>query len=244
MDRVLLLLLSLVPPSARRVINIGGEESIEYRFKERAIHQAIIQKLVRIVSGLRAAQKLVEYGFAQEQVSLQRMLDEFNENVLFLSLAVIHDEISELHGRYLSAFYEEEFDADTAMLSTQKRPMIPRKKIRSYVDRKIGDDKLGGGPETERTISKFYSGFLHGASDQIMDCYFGDPPSFHTNGILGTNRHMEYRNDLRNYMYRGLVSFAVALKAFGREAEFEEASRMVLEFGRIVDRDFGLYGAS
>ncbi len=242
MDRKLSLLLHTVPPPAQRMIIIEGEESIAYRFEEQTIHQAIVQKLVRILSGLRATRILVEHGFVQEQASLHRMLDEFNEDVLFLSLAIIHDEISELHERYLAAFYEEEFDAETAMSSTQKRPMIPKKNIRSYLDSKISDDNLGGSSEAARTVSKFYSGYLHGASDQIMDLYFGDPPRFHTNGTLGTSRHREYRDDFWNYMYRGLLSFGFALKAFGKEVEFEENKRMAWEFCRSVGRDYGLYG--
>ena len=243
MDRTLALLLHMVPQPVQRRLNIGDKETVAYRFKECTIQQAIVQKLVRIISGLRAAGILVEHGFVQEQASLQRMLDEFNEDVMFLSLAIIYNDISELHERYLAAFYEEEFDANTAMSSTQKRPMIPRRKIRYYLDSKISDDKLGGGPEAARTVSKMYSGYLHGASDQIMDIYFGNPPKFHTNGILGTSRHGEYRNDFWNYMYRGLLSFGVALKAFGREAEFEENRRMASEFGRSVGKDYGLYGS-
>ena len=243
MDRTLSLLLRMVPQPVQRTINIGDKESIAYRFEEQTIHQAIVQKLVRIISGLRAARILVEHGFVQEQASLQRMLDEFNEDVMFLSLAIIYDDVSELHERYLTAFYEEEFDAETAMSSTQKRPMILRKRIRSYLDSKISDDKLGGGPEAARTISKMYSGYLHGASDQIMDIYFGSPPGFHTNGILGTSRHSEYRSDFWNYIYRGILSFGFALKAFGREAEFEENRRTAWEFGRNLGRDYGLYGS-
>ena len=239
MDRMLSILIFMVPPPVKKMTKGEGEELLVYRFEEQSIHQAIVQKLVRIISGLRAVRILVGYGFVQEQASLHRMLDEFNEDVHFLSLAIIHDDISELHERYLAAFYEEEFDAETAMSSTQKRPMIPRKKIRSYVDRKIADDKLGGGPESARTVSKAYSGFLHGASDQIMDIYFGDPPRFHTDGIPGTSRHKEYQDDFRNYIYRGLLSFGVSLAAFRRKIEFEKNFRVASEFGRNLSRDYG-----
>ena len=243
MDRTLSILLLMLPQPVQKRINIGDEESIAYRFEEQTILQAIVQKLGRVISGLRAARILVEHGFVQEQASLQRMLDEFNEDVTFLSLAIIHDDISELHERYLAAFYGEEFDAETAMSSSQKRPMIPRIKIRHYLDSKISDDKLGGGPEAARTVSKMYSGYLHGASDQIMDIYFGDPPRFYTNGILGTSHHREYMDDFWNYIYRGLLSFGFALKAFGREEEFEENRRMAWEFGRKSGKDYGLYGS-
>ena len=239
MDLKLSLLLRMVPPPTKRMVEIEGKECIEYRFEEQNIHQAIVQKLVRVLSGLRATRILVNHGFSQEQASLHRMLDEFNEDVLFLSLAIIHDEMSELHERYLAAFYEEEFDAVTAISSTQKRPMIPRKKIRSYLDKKFSDEKFGG-PEAARTVSKLYSGFLHGASSQIMDIYFGDPPKFHTNGISGTGRHRDYQDDFWNYMYRGLLSFGIALKAFGREAEFKDHVENHIRIWEKYSRDYRL----
>ena len=49
---------------------------------------------------------------------------------MFLSLAAIHGDISELHERYLAAFYEEEFDADTATSSTQKGEVLDLLEIR------------------------------------------------------------------------------------------------------------------
>lgn len=51
-----------------------------YCYTEKSIHQAIILKLVRMISGLRATKLLAEHGFVQEQASLQHMLDEIIED--------------------------------------------------------------------------------------------------------------------------------------------------------------------
>ena len=100
-------------------------DSFVYRHVEKTIHQALVQKLARMVSTLHAARILMELGFAQEQGALQRILDEMQEDITFLTYGVIFNDISTLHKEYLEAFFEEEFDADTALESTQKRPMIP-----------------------------------------------------------------------------------------------------------------------
>ena len=101
-------------------------DSFVFRYVEKSIHQAIVQKLARIISGLHAARILLESGFIQEQGALQRMLDEFQEDVIFLSYAAINNEVTDLHRRYLEAFYQEEFDKPgDPISSTQKRPMIP-----------------------------------------------------------------------------------------------------------------------
>ncbi len=191
-----------------------------FRYVERDIHQALVQKLARVISGLHAARLLLAHGFVQEQAALQRMLDEFNEDVRFLAYGVILDDINELHREYLAAFYEEEFDnPDSALESTQKRPMVSRQRIRAYLAR-IRAEGLNpsSGVEVMRTVSKIYSGFVHGASPHIMDMYCGNPPRFHVRGMLGTIRADDHREDLGNSFYRSIGSFVFAAKAFGDEA--------------------------
>ena len=211
-------LIKRLPPPKR----VPVMDSFVFRYTEKTIHQAIVQKLARIVSGLHAARTLLEEGFLQEQGALQRMLDEFQEDVTFLSYAVIFDEVTDLHGRYLDAFFEEEFDIpDNPVASTQKRPMVPRKKIRAYIAQLEGSDlDPSRGVALGHTISKAYSGYIHGASPHIMEMYGGNPPRFHVSGMRHTPLFIEHQNDLWNYFYRGICAFGFAAKAFGDEELF------------------------
>lgn len=94
---------------------------------------------------------------------MRRILDELQEDITFLSFGVIFNKWSKLHADYLAAFFEEEFDADTAIDSTQKRPMIPRRKIRAAIaSMGIGSDRSTD-VEVTRTVSKAYSGYVHAA---------------------------------------------------------------------------------
>jgi hypothetical protein len=211
-----------------------------FRYVERTIEQAIIQKLARLVSGLHAARILLDAGFFQELAALQRMLDEFREDVLFLALAVLREGVTDLHREYLAAFYEEEFDDDDPLRATQRRPMVPRKKIRAYVSRIEGIDiDPSTGIEVSRTLSKAYSGFVHGASPQIMDMYGGSPPKFHVAGMLGTPRENEHREDFWNYVYRGICAFGVAAGVFGDSTLLETIRRYRDEFEQR-SRAYGL----
>ncbi|KKL85806.1 hypothetical protein LCGC14_1951040, partial [marine sediment metagenome] len=178
---------------APKLTDFGGAHV--FRYIERSIHQAIIQKLARIISGLHAARILLSYGFVQELGALQRMIDEFQQDVMFLSQGVISGDLTDLHERYLDAFYMEELDKPgDPLASEQKRPMIPRQKILSYLA-KLDGSTLDSyrGVETPRTLGKMYSGFVHGASPHIMDMYGGNPPKFHVAGMLGTPRIDEHR---------------------------------------------------
>lgn len=203
-----------------------------FRYREKDIYQAIIQKLARVQSAVRAAYVLLKNGYCQEQAILHRVIDETNEDIIFLVLAVTNDSITDLHKRYLEAFWEEEIDESGTMInSKQNRPMIPRKKIRAYIA-KIEGNILDPSRNIElsRTLSKAYSGFVHGASPQIMDMYGGSPPHFHTKGLRGTPRMQEYTDDLWNYMYRSFLSHILVAKAFGAEEHIKFLNEYKLRF--------------
>ena len=210
-----------------------------YRYKEKTIYQAIVQKLARTVTGLQAISLLNKAGYLQEQAALQRTLDEFEEDIAFLCFGIIFDEIGDLHRKYLAAFYEEEFDnPPSAIGSMQKRPMIPRKKIRAFVskDRAAGYDQSST-IEVGRTISKAYSGYVHGASPQLMELYFGNPPQFHLSGGAHSPFYEDHLEDLLNYYYRSILSFAFAAKAFGEETLFKKVRDYSKEFAVASGRE-------
>jgi len=211
-----------------------------FRYKEKDIYQALIQKLAKVQSTLRAAYVLLKNGYVQEQAILQRIINEINEDILFLVYAITNDKITDLHQRYLEAFWEEEVDESGNMIdSKQKRPMIPRKKIRAYIAKVESTDlEPSRGIELSRTISKAYSGFVHGASPHIMDMYGGKSPHFHTKGMLGTPRIEENTEDLWNYMYRTFLSHIGVAKALGSEKHVEILNKYKFKFEESAGKKY------
>ena len=205
----------LVP--APKLVSLGGQPAL--RYTEKTICQTIVQKLARLVSGLGAARVLLVHGYVQELGALQQMLDEFREDVIFLSLAVIYNDKTDLPVRYLEAFYQEEFDKPNDPVgSTQDRPTIPRKKVQAYIAK---SEAAALDPsrsiQLSKTISKAYSGYVHGASPHIMEMYGGSPARFHVQGMLGTPRMEGHERDIWNVFYRGINAFGLGAKAFGVE---------------------------
>lgn len=235
MESTLAELAKRVPPPQRVPIL----DSFAFRYVEKSIHQAIVQKLARIISGLHAARILLESGFIQEQAALQRMLGEFQEDVTFLSYAVISNDVTDLHQKYLEAFYQEEFDEpEDPVSSTQKRPMVPRDKIQAYLARLEGSGlDPSRGVAVTRTIIKAYSGYVHGASPHIMEMYGGNPPRFHVAGMRDTPRFTAHQSDIWNYFYRGICAFGFAAKAFGDEALLSGIQRYRDEFAKQSGRE-------
>ena len=235
MEGALESLACLVSPPER----ISYQSGFQFRYVEKTLHQAIVQKLARELSTLNAARLLMEHGFVQEQAALQRILDEIQEDITFLSFAAIRDDLTPLHKAYLDAFYEEEFDVASALESSQKRPMPPRAKIQAYISRIEGAAlNPSRGVEVARTVSKTYSGYVHAASPHTMELYGGRPPRFHVRGIIGTGLHHAHRADLWNCFYRGILAFSFAAKAFSDDVMFENIHGFAIYFNRVSGGDY------
>ena len=203
-----------------------------YRYEEKDIRQAILQKLVRIVTGLRAVRILNKAGFLQEQASLQRMLDEFQEDIMFLCLAIVNDDHTKIHKKYLDNFYQEKlYIPESAIKSSQKRSMIRRKEIRAFFSKfcSVGfsQSKM---IENSKSIFKTYSGYLHGASPQIMELFFGNPPRFHLQGAQQSPFYEDHAKDIKNYFLRGIISFSFASSAFKDFVLNEKINKFIKEF--------------
>ncbi|MCY3884361.1 MAG: hypothetical protein OXG24_05525 [Gammaproteobacteria bacterium] len=237
-DRLLAEMEALVNQLANRVPQpqwIQIRQLRAYRHVERTISQAIVQKLARMVSTLDATRILLNHGFVQEQASLQRVLEEIQEDILFLTVGILrNEEDSQLHQRYLDVFFQEEFDADTAIGSSQKRSTVPRKKIQAYLSRHgFSPFDPSTGKELLRTISNVYSGYIHAASPHVMEMYVGSTGRFHMRGLKGTPIYDEHQDDLRNYFFRAIWACAFAAKSFGDEPLFERYRNLQREFDRL-----------
>ena len=192
-----------------------------WRFIEKDLYQALFLKTARSQSLIRSARLLYDHRFLQELSILQRPIDETNEDMSFLALGCING-ISDLHNRFMEAFWLEEID-ETGVVSTlgKKLPRILRKDIQAYLAgcqdteklKQLTRDSLG-------TLYKNYSGHVHGASVYIMEMYCGDPPHFHTNGIREEEHESVHVNILYSYTLRcfdvlWFVSLAFNVKGYG-----------------------------
>jgi hypothetical protein len=218
------LLLEARVPKPVRVCKDGG---FVFRYQERTAEQAIVQRLVRIITGLKAALLLHQNGLIQEVGMVQRALDEFTTDIQFLNLCVTSGEPSEHFQRFLSAFFDDTFESSSGgTIAGARRPdQIRRKQINAYVARM--EAKAMGKPlsnqeaEAANHLGAAYSGFVHGASHIVFDIYGGWPPHYHIEGAQRTPMAVSVRNDLWNYFFRGLVSYGFAAHCLGDNALFE-----------------------
>lgn len=203
---------ALTPPQ-----RVSHSKSFVFRYERKGIHEALLQKLARSISGLNAIAVLLNSGYVQEVGVIFRTLDEIHEDIFFLATAETNAAKSERHDQYLKAFYSEAiFSRPKDNLDITKPNMVPRKKIRAHTM-----NTLGRGVNTSKalaageSIGTAYSGYVHAASENIMEMYGGDPPHFHLTGMRGTPRISAFAKDAQNYIYRGLMATIATAKAFG-----------------------------
>lgn len=188
-----------------------------FRFIEQTLEQAILLKLARLVTGLRAVDVLLSSGLLQEMAATCRMLDEIGEDIAFLSAALTNDEITDLHERYLRGFWEEKFQNSDGTLARHKKPDTPpRNKIQAYIQRVLNPNgNFSVMSDVSQAVSSTYSGYIHASAVNVLDLYGGEPAHFHIEGMQGTPRMQSHFHDAWNYFYRGIVSGILVARAFG-----------------------------
>jgi hypothetical protein len=223
-------LASKVPPP--QLVKIHG--GYAFRFVEQTCNQAIVQKLARLVTALRAAELLLRAGLTQEQAAIQRIIQEINEDIMFLSYAEITGEKTDLHVGYLEAFYEEEFDQPTALASRQRRPMKPRRKIRAYLNSiELPENDPARNSRAAHSIHSTYSGYVHAASPQLMELFDGKPPRWLLAGSKDSPFYDDHKRDIWNYYFRSLATFSIAAKALGDDRLCASLCAFTREFASL-----------
>jgi hypothetical protein len=200
------------------------------RYAERTIHQAIVQKLARYVSGLNAVDLLFHAGQLQEQAVIQRSLDEIGEDLQFLALGISRGETG-LHRKFLKVFWQEEFEDGVAPLdNTKGRYQIRRSDIRGFMERLVGAAADSPEAKAGAVLSQTYSGYVHAASPHIMEMCGGPELRFFVSGLANTSRMASSAGDAWNYAFRGLLVTTAVARAFGDEVLSDRLSAVLSKF--------------
>jgi hypothetical protein len=179
------------------------------RYQDKFVQQAILQKLARYISGLRAACLLLEYGYCQELGVIQRTLDDIEEDIAFLTLGLIYG-LTERHKQYLEHFWMEDPGPSA----------VKRDKIRAFVHSSLEDPSSAN--DAGRTIFRTFSAYVHATSVSIVDMCVGEPPRYRLAGMLDSPLYADHAEDIWNSFYRGLVSAVFSAKAFNDDILMEE----------------------
>jgi hypothetical protein len=226
------MLAALEAKVASPVLVAKGDRRV-FRYEDKSAPQAIVQKSARVVSGIGAADILMERGYLQEGAVLIRVVSEMIEDVRFLSKAVITGEVPEFLEAYLRAFYEEAIpgDGDVVTALNRKRTRISRRDVRAADARCNAKFQVPlyelPTSQLSRALANLFSEFVHGSSSQIMGMYGGNPPRFHVAGMPGTPPQADYQRYFDEVILSAAHAFSLAAVAFGDGATKGKADELV-----------------
>ena len=213
-------------------IKVESANSFVFKFENKGGREAIVQKLARVVTGLQSTEHLLNAGFLQEVGVLYRTLDELLEDIAFLATSITENCFTEKHQKYLDAFYSDPVTTSDDVNSGLPKPnMPPRKKIRAETFRAVGTSFVESDVlVASESVSTVFSGYVHAASESIMETYGGNPPRFQINGMNNTPRKKEFNRQQINFMYKGIMAYLIASKAFGNSEVFTELMELLNEY--------------
>ncbi len=204
--------------TAPSLINVNG--NLYYRYADANTEQALVLKSVRLLSALFSLRTLIDRGLHLDAATMMRVLDETGSDILFLAGPKIWQTAPEIiHEQFLTEFFQEEFDHQDPLKSSQKRSRVSRKKIRAYVARTYSaDGDTSTAVNVFATIEAAFSGYVHGAAVHTMDVYNGKrfqvPMDHHAPPLEALRQQRNY------YCCRAISNVAIAAKALGDEHRF------------------------
>ena len=169
-----------------------------WRFVEQLPGQLLIQKLARQITGVQTLDLLLLSGHLQEIGVLFRTLDEIHEDVCFIALGVTTGSWTPHHDDYARYFWSDD--------EKNRQPPVPRKTVRAYVNRALGQPDPSTADAVGREIHKAFSDYTHARSGPIMGMVHGPPPRFDLDGIHDVGARQPYVDQTPMYFYRCLVS--------------------------------------
>ena len=194
-----------------------GEEWFQFAKADQSWKVVAVLKLVRTVSGLRAAKRLGESGFTHEMAILFRTIDDFLDEVTFLS--------------------EPFFTLEELHQDRRRQKRVGKAKIRAAQGRLLDQDNPDGPRRSALAIDSVWDSYVHGGYPTVMELY-GEQRGFYMDGMAGTIRVEQYRRHLALYTYRILAvvaAVAYALKDIRTGDRLRENAHTYARSGEYPD---------
>ena len=215
---------------------LAGERGREWwQFEKRSTDVVVVCKAVRVSSGLNAASALLDAGFVAEVGVLLRTVDDYVDEITFLTESVESGEESSAHKRFVEAFFAQRIMSRDELLEQENTEgYLPKKKIRASQARQLGADNPDYVRKVTSVIDNTLDAFVHGHYPTAMELYHGGVHRFSLRGMPSTRNSSAMREQFAHYVYRALAVLGVyaALRGMAEVAESaKKAAKKYLSSG-------------
>jgi hypothetical protein len=197
----------LMPP---RVV-AEGDDLIRLEFRQHIPHAVMIGKLVRAVSGLRAALVLADLGYVAECAALLRMVSEFCTEVTAVGEALNRG--GELPGAvrtFVEQYFARKAHTPKQLAAEERTRYVSRDELMKAEGRLAAGAKVDG--EQLRVVHRFvnmtYDAYVHGAYETTMELYSPLTGRF----LVGGHPDVSKREEFVEAVFLKLHEVVVALE--------------------------------
>jgi hypothetical protein len=217
---------SLARPLTPPVVVDEGEHGVRLQFRHPTPHAAMIGKLVRAVSGIRAGLLLAESGYVAECASILRIVSDLCREVSAIGY-VVHagGEPPSAVVKFLDQYFAPRARTPEQLAAQEKVRYVSREalmKTEIPIARAAGVD-----PDHKLVLRTFldmaYDSYVHGAYETSMELYDLQRGEFMMRGHRSTEKRSEFVEAVFMKMHEVVAAVQLTAAVTGHEVVFDAA---------------------
>ena len=181
----------LMPP--RTVVE--GHDLIRLEFREHIPHAVMIGKCVRVVSGIRAALVLADFGYVTECAALLRMVSDLCTEITAIGGALNRGgELPSAVRTFVDQYFDPKARTPEQFAAAERTRYVSREDLMKAEVRLAENANIDG--EQLRIVHRFlnmtYDAYVHGAYETTMELCNPDTGRFMMRGHLSPSKREEF----------------------------------------------------
>jgi hypothetical protein len=213
-----------MPPHV--VVESGNHARLEFRMH--IPHTVLVGKLVRIVSGIRAALTLADQGYVTECASILRIVSDFCTEVTIIAKALDKgDEIPKSVSNFVAQYFQPKSQTPEQYEKADRARYISRAELLN-ADQQLSANFDAKHPHfNRRSLRKFlnmvYDGYVHGAYETTMDLFDQSTGLFAMRGHPDIAKREEFVDAVYQKLPEVVVAIELTAAVTGTAAVFSAA---------------------
>lgn len=235
LDGVVQGLAQLLPPPQLAWSEDGSHRWV---FAETTAMVLLVAKAVRMVSGLRAAVLLADYGFVVECAALIRIVSDFSVEVFAVAEGELRGHRTRAQVDFVTEFFERKPRTPAeASLGSKKRYVGRSDLIKAHV--RISED--AGSDEDIRALmtalNDVFDGYAHGSYASAMELYHGGSRQFMLNGHEGAEAREIHLTALAGRLHEVLYVLGMIALVAGDEVSYVTTRKLISDLSSSGEQD-------
>ncbi|MHB1864195.1 MAG: hypothetical protein ACYCVL_14680 [Gemmatimonadaceae bacterium] len=195
-----------------------------------------VGKLVRMVSGIRAAMLLADYGYTTESASLLRMVSDFGQEIMAVGEALLEGRLDDNQKRFVDQYFAPPPSDPAEYAARERERYVSRNELFKATRRMV--EKTSESAEDLAMLTKFLNAgfdmYVHGGYATAMELYHGGDGAFMLSGHKGEQGRCIARTAVAGKLHEVLI--AVRFMAMTRRMR-PLADELAQALARLVSSD-------